>query len=158
MKGEPCRFESQVIRAAERGEWTTALRNHVASCDDCSAAVAVAPWMERLAAEDVRDRPLPDPAVVWMKAQLLRGSVAIDRATRPLRFAHMAGHLIVAAGWAALLMWKWTAIQSWVSNFSPARIVTSAAQTSFSVAFVGSGLLLFAATITLALHTILAEE
>ena len=158
MSAEGCRFEEQVLEAIRRGEWTPALRTHARECDDCAAAIAIAPWMERFAAADVRERPLPDPAIVWMKAQLLRGTATVDRAARPLQVTQLSAYLIVAAGWAAVLTWKWNVIQSWLSAFTPAGFAHAATSGSFSAAFFVVVFLLSSATVVLGLHTILAEE
>src|SRR5204863_9763065 len=114
-----CPMEQDVVRAAAMEAWPQALREHVQSCDDCSAAAAVAPWMQSFADLDLRDRPLPDPAVLWLKAQLLRGSATVDRASRPLARLQIAAYLIVAAGWAALLTAKWRVLEAWLHGFTP---------------------------------------
>jgi hypothetical protein len=153
---ESCRFEQQVLEAVRSGEWTSALREHARTCDECAAAVAISPWMSSFSATDFRERPLPDPAIVWMKAQLLRGTATVERAARPLQIAQFVAYFVVAAGWAALLTWKWNVIQGLVGTFTPAGIAQSGG--SLSMAFFVGVFLLGSATIVLALHTILAEE
>lgn len=155
---ERCRHESAALRAGATGQWTDALRQHVLECEDCAAALAVAPWMAELGAQDVRERPLPDPAIVWMKAQLLRGSAGIERAARPLQIAQLSAYFVVAGGWAALLTWKWSVVQSWVRDFSASHLMQSAASGSLSLSFFAVLLMLSSLTILLALHTILAED
>ncbi|HSP33843.1 MAG TPA: hypothetical protein VLU46_05955, partial [Thermoanaerobaculia bacterium] len=73
-----------MLRAASEDRWTESLREHVPTCADCSAAVAAAPFMRRISRIDARQRRLPDPAVLWLKAQLLRTTAIVDRAMRPL--------------------------------------------------------------------------
>jgi len=156
---EPCRYEREVLRATEEDRWTDALRAHVAGCEDCSAAMSVAPWIDRFAKIETRDRPLPDPAVVWLKAHVLRGSVAVERVARPMRAFHYVAYFFVAAGWATLLTWKWSSLQQWLLTFSPAHALQNAANgANLSVTFFLAIFLLSSMTITLALHTILAEE
>lgn len=154
-----CRYEQEVLRAADEDRWTDALRAHVRDCADCAAALDVAPWMSKLAAEDLRERPLPDPQVVWLKAQLLRNTIMVDRAARPMKAFQLVSYVVVAAGWAALMMSNWTSIERWLHGFTPARVFENAASgASLSMSFFALVLLLSSATIGIALHTILAEE
>lgn len=61
----------------------------------------------------------------------------------------LAAYVIVASGWAAVLTWKWDAVQR---LFSPLQSVSSSL-TTFATLMV-----LATMTVTLTLHTILAEE
>jgi hypothetical protein len=150
-----CRYEPDVLA----GRWNDSLRAHVAQCADCEAAMAVSPYMSELAAVDMREHPLPDPQVVWLKAQLLRSSIAVERAGRPLKFFQIFSYGVVAAGWAAVLAWKWTAIQALLHSFTPATFVHNAdAAGSLTLTFFMTVLVLSSVTIGVALHTILAEE
>src|SRR5437763_5563210 len=40
---------------------------------------------------------------------------------------HPLSYLLVAAGWASLLIWKWDALQQWLLSFSPAHAVENVA-------------------------------
>lgn len=157
---EPCRYEPQVRTAAARNAWTDALRAHVASCADCSAAVAVTPFMSRFARVDEREHLLPDASVLWLKAQLLGRTAAAERAVRPLNIAQIVAYLTVAAGWAALLTWKWSDLQQWFLSFTPAQMAATASGATgpLSVSFLLSVVVLASTTVMLALHTILTEE
>ena len=156
---EACRYERDVLRAMEEDRWTDALRAHAADCEECAAAMSVAPWIDRFAKIETRERPLPDPAVVWLKAHVLRGTVAVERVARPMRAFHFVAYMLVAGGWAALLTWKWNALQQWLLSFSPTHALTNAVSgTQLSVTFFLTIFVLSSITIVLALHTILAEE
>jgi len=157
---ENCIQESLIRRAAVEDRWTDALRQHVASCRDCAAAAAVAPFMTQFARIDARQRALPDPAVLWLKAQILRGSAVAERASRPLNIAQMVSYVVIAAGWAGLLTWKWNELQQFVLRFTPASIVNEAAgvHSSMSATIVLAVLVLCSLTVMLGLHAILAEE
>ena len=154
-----CRFERATVEAAKSGQWTDSLREHVETCADCAAAASVAGWMDRLGRTDERQQKLPDPAVVWLKSQILRGSAVAERASRPVTIAQIIAYLAVAAGWAGFLSWKWTFIHGWMRGFS-AETIASHATTSSGVSL-GVLLTLFvlsSITVVVALHTILAEE
>ena len=157
-----CAYESNVLDAAESGRWSESLRAHAASCESCNAAVSVASWMTELSRQDDREHILPDPTVVWLKAQLLRQHSAVDLASRPMHLLQIAAYMIVAAGWAALLTWKWNALEEWLLTFSPRHFVSGVAinsgATSLSLAFFAIVIMLSSVTVMLALHTILAEE
>lgn len=154
-----CRREPDVRHAAETDGWTDELREHAARCADCAAAAAVAPWMTSFARMPDREHILPDPSVVWLKAQLLRNTIAVERATRPMSALQIASYLIVAAGWAALLTYKWEAIEALITRFSPRGIVMAGAGgMSLSMSAVAAFVILSSLTLALALHTILAEE
>lgn len=157
-----CAYESNVLEAAESGRWTESLRAHVASCETCEAAASVAQWMADFAKQDDREHILPDPTVVWLKAQLLGQHAAVEQASRPMHLLQVAAYVVVAAGWAALLTWKWAAIEEWMLTFSPRYFVSGAAvsggASSLSLTFFAIVVALSSLTVMLALHTILAEE
>jgi hypothetical protein len=154
-----CRYEPDVLHAVQEDRWTDALRRHLLDCEDCVAAASVAPWMTRFARISDREHPLPDPQIVWLKAKLLQGSAEVARVARPLTIIQMVAYLVVAGGWAALLTWKWGAVATWLRGFTPTGLVQNVARgESLSMSFFAFIFVLASMTVTLALHTILAEE
>ncbi|HEX3579019.1 MAG TPA: hypothetical protein VHY33_10690 [Thermoanaerobaculia bacterium] len=155
-----CAFEPNVIEAATNDAWTESLRAHVASCESCTAAAEVAPWMASFSGIDEREHILPDPAVLWLKARLLQSNAAVERASLPITRLQIAAYLIIAACWAALLTWKSAALQVWINRFSPTHVILGAADASasLSVTVLFALLILASATVGVAMHTILAEE
>jgi hypothetical protein len=154
-----CLQERDVLRASVEDRWTEELRTHLLDCDDCVAAVSVAPWINGLSRISDREHILPDPAVVWLKARLLQNTADATRASRPLDFVQFVAYATVAAGWAAVLTWKWDAVRSWIGAFTPSGIVTNAAGAgSLSMSFFALIFVLASFTVMLGLHTILAEE
>jgi hypothetical protein len=158
-----CRFEPNVIDAVTGSSaWTESLRAHVASCADCAAAAEVAPWLTRFAGLDEREHILPDPAVVWLKAKLLQSNAAVERAALPITRLQIAAYLIIAAGWAAILTWKSSALQAWVNHLSPGHMILgmtgAEATASLSLSVLVAVIILASATVGVAMHTILAEE
>lgn len=118
-------------------------------------------WMKQFAIVD-RHPQLPDANTLWVKAKLMQSVAAAERAALPVTRTQIAAYLIVAAGWAALVTWKWTALQAWINSFTPAHIIMGAAgaQTaqSLSLTFLMALIALASVTVILAFHTILAEE
>lgn len=154
-----CPNEHDVLLAAREDRWTDSHRGHVLECEDCAAAVAVAPWMSRFSRIGDRERPLPNPQIVWLKAQLLQGTVDVARVSRPMNVAQLIAYLVVAAGWTALLTWKWAAVQTWLRGFTPTGILQNVATgETLSMSFFGLLVVLASMTAMLALHTIMAEE
>jgi hypothetical protein len=160
MNVRDCAHERNVIEAAESGVWTESLRAHVAACETCEAAASVSSWMLELARIDDRQHILPDPAVVWLKAQLLRQRVAVERVSRPITQVQIVAYMVVAAGWAALLATNWRTINGWLTDFQPSHLVIGASTGALSVSFTLLAAIIILSSITagVALHTILAEE
>lgn len=122
----------------------------------------VADWMRRFAAIDDRERVLPDPAVIWLKAQMLQSARAVERASRPITTAQIAAYAVVATCWTAVLTWKWAALQAWIRTFTPSHLILGAAgaqqAASLSLSFLFTLIVLGSITVMLAMHTIFAEE
>ena len=159
---DACPREPDVLHAATTGAWSQATRDHLMHCADCSAAAETASWMSSFAAVDDQTHPLPDPAVLWLKAKLLQSNAAAQRATLPITRLQIAAYLIVAASWAALLSWKWNALHTWINGLAPTHLILGAtgaestATLSMTVFLVV--IILSCGTVGLAMHTILAEE
>ncbi|HYC91241.1 MAG TPA: hypothetical protein VEO54_18620 [Thermoanaerobaculia bacterium] len=154
-----CRFESDVLRAAQEDQWSDSVRRHLHECDDCVAAAAVAPWMSRFAKIGDREHPLPDPQIVWLKAKVLQGTVDAARVSRPMTVVQLVSYLVVAGGWAAVLTWKWDAVAAWLRGFTPTGLVQNVVSgESLSMSFFALVFILASMTVMLAMHTILAEE
>ncbi|HKO01598.1 MAG TPA: hypothetical protein VJ032_07900 [Thermoanaerobaculia bacterium] len=153
-----CRFESDVLRAIEEDSWSDSLRAHVATCDECAAAMNAGAWMHSFAAIDDREHILPNPSIVWLKAQLLQQTRTVDRATRPMSIVQSVAYVLVAACWAMLLSAKWNTLNAWAQSLTPSRFVIDPSIASLSMTTMLVVMLLASATVMLALHTILAED
>lgn len=154
-----CRHEADVLRAAQDDRWNDSLRSHLLECEECVAAMSVAPWMSRFSRMSDRDHILPDPSIIFLKAQLLRGTADAARLSRPLSFAQLVAYLVVAGGWAGVLTWKWHAVETWLRSFTPTGLVSNAIRGhQLSMSFFGILFVLASTTVMVALHTILAEE
>jgi hypothetical protein len=70
----------------------------------------MATWMRKLANDPMErsHRPLPDPDLLWMKAQLLNRQAAAERSMRPIRWVSTIARLLVgfAACWLAMGLTK----------------------------------------------------
>lgn len=147
-----CPHETHVLHAATENAWTDSTRAHVASCESCTAAVSVAPFMARLAGVDM-PRALPDPAVLWFRSRLPTPAAA-GRVGRPVRIAQFFAYLAVTAGAIGLLVSKWSALGAWVSALSG-----GSGGTALSGMALSFGVLAFSSlAAALALHAVLADE
>lgn len=156
---DSCRFESDVLRAAGQDRWTESLRDHIATCDQCIATASVAPWMNNFSRISDREHILPDPQIVYLKARLLQGTADVARISRPMNIAQLFAYLVVAGGWAALLTWKWGAVQTWLRGLTPSGMVQNIARgETLSMSFFALVFVLASTTVMLAMHTIMAEE
>lgn len=154
-----CHFEPEVLRAAQEDRWTDALRSHLGECDECGAAASVAPWLSRFSKISDREHRLPDPQLVFLKAQLLQATADAARVARPITVVQLVAYLVVAGGWTALLTWKWDAVATWLRGFTPTGIVQNVATgQSLSMSFFAFVFVLASTTAMLALHTIMAED
>lgn len=154
-----CRWEADVLRAAAEDRWPDNLRRHLAECDDCVATAAVAPWMSTFAGIRDQHHVLPDPSIVWLKAKLLQGTIDSQRVARPMTIVQILAYLVVAGGWAAVMTWKWDAVQAWMSSLTPAAVVTAGSNaSSLSMSFFATIFVLASMTVMVALHTIMAED
>jgi hypothetical protein len=106
-----------------------------------------------------RQHILPDPSIVWLKARVLQGTIDVARVSRPMTVLQLVAYLVVAGGWAALLMGKWASIEVWLRGLTPTGLVVSAARAeALSMSFLAIVFVLATTTVMVALHTILAEE
>ncbi len=123
--------------------------------------IEVDSWMKQFAAIDDREHRLPDPSVIWLKARVLQAARDVERASRPITAVQIASYAIVAACWAALLMWKWTALQAWLSGFTPSSVLlgaTGAQSASLSLTFFVTLVVLASITVMVTMQSILLEE
>jgi len=69
MSEEFCPMEASVLLARRTGQWSETLESHIADCSNCQELLNVAGFMNGIANNLGRDPALPDPVLVWLKAQ-----------------------------------------------------------------------------------------
>ncbi len=107
MKQASCPHEADVLKAARAGEANESLRDHAAECARCRDLLQVVTFMKRLDAAEEKQARLPDPELVWLKAQVLARQAQKERALKPLVFVEAAGQAVAALAVGAFLTWKW---------------------------------------------------
>ncbi len=124
-----CDRENQVIEAVRSGrhpsQWDEPLRAHVAGCAVCRDAAMVAEFLRlesNLAGAEAR---LPDPGLVWWKAQLLARREAAERAVRPIAVAEKLAHDLEAVHGFLLSLSRETIHQISVNHNARFRKITA---------------------------------
>ncbi len=123
MRQTICSKQEEVSNAIRSQQWPDLIAAHVAECEICRDVTSAARWMQSLADSSDADsvapvtRALPDPGLVWWKAQLS------ERHSRPekgrlfmetMQICSMVITPIALAGWVA---WNWYDIQAVAERF-----------------------------------------
>ena len=128
---ENCPHEDAIVRASTSGQWTEELRAHRDGCLTCAELTLVTAAMAADAEALLSDpRPLPDPTVIWVRAQLAEREEILKKATRGIVVVQRAAMAVVIAVLLAFAPTMWRAISSVASAFqnnAPALEVPRAA-------------------------------
>ena len=114
MSHTNCSEESAVARAVRSGEWDESLEAHVRGCGTCRSVREAAQWMQTLAPELQLGAPeqtnLPDPQVLWLRAQLSERQAAAERAHRILQWVEVVCAMVICAGLGIWLVRDWSEV------------------------------------------------
>jgi hypothetical protein len=117
-----CVHEVAVNRALDSDDWPAELLQHVAECAVCSDLMVVAKFLQRQAELTAPEAPLPDPSLIWLRAQLKARAAASDRATLVIGVVHRValacGALLAMLGIVRL----WPQWKSWLMTLLPNSI------------------------------------
>jgi hypothetical protein len=119
MKSESCVHEDAVANAVRTGAWSPELRAHRDGCMICAeltlVVAAMAADAEQLVDEAI---PLPDPGVLWFRAQLAERERVFKRATRAIVWVQRAAITVVAAIGLAFAPGLWGLIGKFVAGLN----------------------------------------
>lgn len=101
--------------------------SHLASCPSCREQHEAATFLRGLADTTETPHPLPDPAVVWWKAQLARRWQAEREAAAPIERMRWVELAAAAASLVAFLVWQWEGLVTLVSRAIPAGMAAATA-------------------------------
>jgi predicted anti-sigma-YlaC factor YlaD len=139
MTFRACSEQPDILTAAADGrEFSAELAAHLASCASCREQVDAVAFVRGLAATPDVARPLPDPAVIWWKAQLLRRWQAERVASAPIERMRWMELAAGVASLAVFLVWQWQGLVNMVARAIPAGLAaaSTAPQSASPVALV----------------------
>jgi hypothetical protein len=114
MSHTRCSEESAVARAIRNGEWNESLEAHVRGCGTCRSVRQAAQWMQVLApASELETRGqanLPDPQVLWLRAQISERQQAAERAHKSLQWVEVVCAMVICAGLGVWLVRDWSEV------------------------------------------------
>lgn len=128
MVSRICSHEPAIVEALAAGDQPdAALQAHLASCASCREAAAVARALLTLASTSGEPHALPDPEVVWWKAQLLRRWEAQRAVAAPVERMHRVEVGVGLASLAVFLVWQWSGLVRLFSILSPESLASMSA-------------------------------
>jgi hypothetical protein len=113
MTHRNCCEERAVVRAVRSGEWSEDLRAHLRQCATCRSVQQSAQWMQALAASSqgvAAQNDLPDPQILWLRAQLSQRQAAAERAHRIVQWVELGCAMVICAGVGVWLAWNWNEV------------------------------------------------
>jgi hypothetical protein len=98
-----CEKEQAVVAALLAGALPDDLLSHVKVCEVCTEVAQVSRALSQEVAPSADELRLPDPSLVWKRAEALAKQQAIAKATRPIRIARICACVaaLVALPWLA---------------------------------------------------------
>ncbi len=158
MRDRTCDQESAVRAMVRCGRDDPALADHLARCASCRQEAEMTRWMLQLAALPQEPGRLPDPRVLWWKAQLVARWEAHRRAAEPFDAADRVQLGVGLGGCAALVLWLRPHLEAWSARVAAGDLTTwAAAGPTVLTAAVAIAGLVAAATAIVALRHLLAE-
>jgi predicted anti-sigma-YlaC factor YlaD len=128
MTHRVCTREPDFLTAAADGRQLSAeLEAHLVSCPSCREQVEAVAFVRGLADTSDAPHPLPDPAVIWWKAQLLRrwqAERAVEAPIERMRWIELAAGL---ASLTVFLVWQWQGLVNLVMRAIPAGFAAASA-------------------------------
>jgi hypothetical protein len=114
MRNAGCPQENAVARAVRSGVWNQSLEAHVRECETCSGVRNAALWMQKLVSSEKASAQaasnLPDPRIVWLRAQIGERRVAAERAQKIAQWLEIGCTMIFCAGAGIWVAWNWGAV------------------------------------------------
>ena len=128
MTFRACSEQPDILDAASAGrELPAVLTAHLASCPSCREQVDAVTFVRGLAETADAPRQLPDAAVIWWKAQLLRRWQAERAASEPIERMRWIELAAGVASLAAFLVWQWQGLVTLVARAVPAGVAAASA-------------------------------
>lgn len=136
-----CEHEAAVRELARSRGDAPALRAHIEGCAVCRETLAVATWLQQLAALPPETRSSLDPTMVWVRAELLRRWDVHRNVVTPIEVGESLQAAVGIASGVVLLVWLWTRLAAGPGSLALSSVLTI-------MAIVGAVLIVGAATMT----------
>jgi len=107
MNQTDCFYEDAVAAAVRTGQWNESLATHLLGCAVCRGVHESSRWMHALAQNSQPQTDLPDPHVIWLRAQFAQRQAVAERTHKLAQWVEIACIIVVAAGVAVWLAWNW---------------------------------------------------
>jgi hypothetical protein len=119
MKPVHCLREENIAKAIRTADWPPALLAHAAACAACRDALRVAQWMGALAGAlaAASPGPLPDPSLIWQRAQLDNVQQPRERLRGVLEWAQITLAAAAPLGLATWVALNWYGIEAAAARF-----------------------------------------
>ena len=107
-----CEHEAAVRELARSKADAPALRAHAATCAVCRETLAVATWLQQLAALPPDAPSSLDPTTVWLRAEMLRRWDVHRKVVTPIEVGERVQAAVGIASAVALLIWLWSRLEA----------------------------------------------
>jgi hypothetical protein len=126
-----CSRQSSVLDALKSGFVSPELREHIAGCEECAEAAAVATFLQQLGNESADTRVLAADHL-WWKLQVRARTEAFEKVRRSVAVLQwaMSVAVILAAGCAAA--WQWDAVCNWSGSLGTADFLKAVPAREFA--------------------------
>lgn len=105
MNRANCEKEGQTSAAIQGGTVSPEIASHAQHCAVCSEILLVGEFLRKDVGVSVHEVPLPDPNLIWQKAQRRATQEAVRRALRPIRFMKIIAFIaFVCSPWLRWLL------------------------------------------------------
>ncbi len=153
------KIEREILQASREGRIPDTLQSHLETCASCGETASVAGFMQKLAGAE-KDAPLPDPGILWLKAQLLQNRQIHEQTSHALSLVQRTTWIVIGTCWAAVLAWKWDTVSSWLDDASVSRLIVSSISEGQGISLPFMLLLagLMGVTALFAAHSVFADE
>ncbi len=120
MNQEHCSFEGKIAAANRSGQWSDELLSHLSDCQICEEVALISSYLSESAAAPASAAitHLPDPALIWSRAQLAARREAIERAMRPILWVRRFAFALAAVVVVAAIISAWPRIAAFFAEFA----------------------------------------
>jgi hypothetical protein len=117
-----CPHEEIISQAARTGRWDDSTKAHLRQCAYCREIAEITEWMGNIALIDAQEAVPPDPAQVFLQAQIDAMQMAREKMLRPLVIAEFVVRIMIILALAVGVLWAWFGSRSLAAGSLPASL------------------------------------